>query len=87
MLFIVQTAFKVQFPRMRGHIPTLGAALVMCAALLVPDSAYARENEQNEQHDAANCTDPKHRHSVVRSLTESVPIRKKDRIRVRRVLM
>ncbi len=87
MLFIVQTAFKVQFPRMRGHIPTLGAALVMCAALLVPDSAYARENEQNEQHDAANCTDPKHRHSVVRSLTESVPIRKKDKIRVRRVLM
>ena len=87
MLFIVQTAFKVQFPCMRGHIPTLGAALVMCAALLAPDSAYARENEQNEQHDAANCTDPKHRHSVVRSLTESVPIRKKDKIRVRRVLM
>ncbi len=84
MLFIVQTAFKVQFPRMRGHISTLGAALVMCAALFVPDSAYARENEQ---HDAANCTDPKHRHSVVRSLTESVPIRKKDKIRVRRVLM
>lgn len=87
MLFIVQTAFKVQFPLMRGHISTLGAALVMCAALFVPDSAYARENEQNEQHDAANCTDPKHRHSVVRSLTESVPIRKKDKIRVRRVLM
>jgi hypothetical protein len=85
--FIVQKAFNVHFPRMRGHIPTLGAALVMCAAMFAPDSAYARENEQNEQHDALNCTDPKHRHSVVRPLTESLPIRKKDKSRVRRVLM
>jgi hypothetical protein len=59
----------------------------MCAAMFAPDSAYARENEQNEQHDALNCTDPKHRHSVVRPLTESLPIRKKDKSRVRRVLM
>ncbi len=85
MSFIVQKAFNVHFPRMRGHIPTFGAALVVCAAMLAPDSAFARE--RNEQHDALNCIDPKHRHSVVRPLTESLPIRKKDKSRVRRVLM
>jgi len=52
--------------------------------MLAPDSAFARENEQ---HDALNCADPKHRHSAVRPLTESLPIRKKDKSRVRRVLM
>lgn len=87
MSFIVQKAFKVHFQRMRGHIPTLGAALLLCGALLVPDAAYARENDQSEQNEALNCTDPKHRHSIVRSLTESLPIRKKEKSRVRRILM
>lgn len=84
MSFIVQKAFNMHFLRMRGHIPTFGAALVVCAAMLAPDSAFARESEQ---HDALNCIDPKHTHSVVRPLTESLPIRKKDKSRVRRVLM
>ena len=87
MSFIVQKAFGVQFPHMRGHILTFGTALAVCAAMFTPEAAYARENEQNEQHDANNCTEPKHRHSVVRPMTESAPIRKKEKLRVRRVLM
>lgn len=87
MLFIVQKAFDVHFRRMRGHFATLGVALVLCAAMLTPNSAYARESEHGEQNETLNCTDPKHRHSIVRSLTESPPIRKKDKARVRRVLM
>jgi hypothetical protein len=85
--FIVQKALEMHFRRMRGHIPTLGTALVLCAAMLVPDAAYARENEQGEQNETLNCTDPKHRHSIVRSLTESLPIREKEKARVRRILM
>jgi hypothetical protein len=87
MPFIVQKAFDVHLRRMRGHFVTLGPALVLCAAMLTPNSAYARENENGEQNETLNCTDPKHRHSIVRSLTESLPIRKKDKARVRRVLM
>lgn len=87
MPFIVQKAFNVHSGRMRGQFATLGATLVLCAAMLTPNPAYARENEHGEQNEALNCTDPKHRHSIVRSLTESLPIRKKDKARVRRVLM
>jgi hypothetical protein len=87
MPFIVQKAFDVHFRRMRGQFATLAVALVLCAAMLTPNSAYARESEHGEQNETLNCTDPKHRHSIVRSLTESLPIRKKDKARVRRVLM
>jgi len=50
----------------------------------VADAAFARETDQSE---AANCVDPKHKHTVVRPLTESVPIRKSEKVRVRRILM
>lgn len=82
--FILQKALKAQFPPMRGLLPVLGTGVLFCAALLSPQEAFGRETEQNE---SANCTDPKHRHYVVRPLTEPVPVRKKDKIRVRRVLM
>ncbi|OYU02221.1 MAG: hypothetical protein CFE36_07055 [Sphingomonadaceae bacterium PASS1] len=49
-----------------------------------PDTAFARETEQAE---IANCNDPRHRHFVVRPLTESLPVRKTENQRVRRVLM
>ena len=84
MTFIVQKAFKVQFPRMRGLLLTIGTGMVVLAAGMAPDAAFARENDQSE---AANCTDPKHRHTVVRPLTESLPIRKGEKVRVRRILM
>jgi hypothetical protein len=84
MAFIVQKAFNVQFPRMRGHLFTFGTGIVLCAAMMAPDAAFARETDPN---DAGNCTDPKHRHTVVRPLTEPTPIRKSDKVRVRRILM
>lgn len=84
MAFIVQTAFKLQFPHMRGTLLSFGSGTLLCAAMLSPEVAFARETEQSE---SATCTDPKHRHYVVRPLTEPVPVRKSEKIRVRRVLM
>ncbi len=83
MAFIVQTAFKVQFRRMRGLL-TFGSGLVLFAAMMSPDAAFARETDQNN---SVNCTDPKHRHTVLRPLTEPVPLRKAEKVRVRRILM
>jgi hypothetical protein len=84
MAFIVQKAFEAQNRRMRGLFLTLGTGMVVLAAGISPDAAFARETDQSE---AANCTDPKHRHTVVRPLTESLPIRKSEKVRVRRILM
>jgi hypothetical protein len=83
MAFIVQKAFTVQFPRMRGLL-IFGSGLVLVAAMMSPDSAFARETDQNE---SANCIDPKHRHTVLRPLTERLPLRKAEKVRVRRILM
>lgn len=83
-MFIVAKAFKVHFPLMGRYLLSSSIWVALCAAMFVPESAFARENEQNEQ---PGCTDPKHRHTAVRPLTESVPVRKKDKERVRRVLM
>ena len=69
---------------MRGSFVTLSVGMVVLGTLALPDAAFARENEQVE---AANCTDPKHRHVQVRPLTESLPIRKSEKLRVRRILM
>jgi len=84
MAFIVQKAFKVQFQHMRGLFLTVGTGMGILAAGMAPDAAFARETDQPE---AANCTDPKHRHTVVRPLTEALPIRKGEKVRVRRILM
>lgn len=83
MTFIVQKAFKAHTPRMRGLFSTISFGMIALAAV-APDSAYAREVEQP---DTTTCTDPKHRHTVVRPLTEPAPIRKSDKVRVRRILM
>jgi hypothetical protein len=82
--FILQKALKAHFRRMRGALLSLGSGALLCAAMFSPEAVYARETEQGE---SANCTDPKHRHYVLRPLTEPVAVRKKDKVRVRRVLM
>jgi hypothetical protein len=82
--FIVQKALCWHFARMRGLFSTLGTGIVILSAGSLPDTAFARETEQSE---IANCNDPRHRHFVVRPLTESLPVRKAEKQRVRRVLM
>jgi hypothetical protein len=84
MAFIVQKAFGAQIRRMRGLFLTVSTGIIVLAAGMSPDAAFARETDQSE---AANCVDPKHKHTVVRPLTESVPIRKSEKVRVRRILM
>ncbi|MES2782547.1 MAG: hypothetical protein V4657_07115 [Pseudomonadota bacterium] len=69
---------------MRRSFVTLSCGFVLLAAFAVPGTAFAREAENAE---TASCSDPKHRHVVVRPLTESAPIRKAEKIRIRRILM
>lgn len=83
MSFIVQKAFWAHFARMRGLRFSTCSAFALFAALAMPQSAAARETESNQSE---NCNDTK-RVTVVRSLTETAPIRKKDKVRTRRVLM
>jgi hypothetical protein len=87
MTFIVQKAFEAHTSRMRGALASFATGFVFFGAMLMPEAAFARESEQNEQNEASDCVDPKHRHYVARSLTEPAPIRKKDKMRIRRVLM
>jgi hypothetical protein len=83
MSFIVQKAFSAQFAPMRGLISSTGRAFALFALLAVPQTAAAREAEPSQNE---NCAESK-RVTVVRSLTEAAPIRKKDKARSRRVLM
>jgi hypothetical protein len=69
---------------MRASFVTLSVGFVVLGAFALPDAAVARENDQAE---TAHCTDPKHRHIQARPLIESLPIRKADKARVRRILM
>jgi hypothetical protein len=80
MPFIKWKALKAQTVHMRGYLLTFS----VFAAALMPDSAFARESDQGE---AAVCTDPKHRHVVLRPLTEPAPVRKLEKVRIRRILM
>ena len=82
--FTVYKAFCWHFARMRRLFSTLGPAIVILSAGLLPGTAFARDTEQAE---ITNCNDPRHRHVVVRSLTESLPVRKSEKQRVRRILM
>ena len=82
--FIVYKAFCWQFAAMRGLFATLGTGIVILSAGFLPGTAFARETEQAE---ITNCNDPRHKHVVVRSLTESLPVRKTEKQRVRRILM
>jgi hypothetical protein len=83
MLFILQKSFRMQKHHMRGIIAPLSLGMITLFIGVLPNAALAREAEQ----EVANCNDPKHRHAVVRPLTESIPIRKSAKIRVRRILM
>lgn len=74
----------MQFGVVRGILLTFGTGLVVFGTIMMPEAALAREVEQA---DVTNCTDPKHRHTVVRPLTESAPIRKTEKLRIRRILM
>jgi hypothetical protein len=79
MSFILQKAVPVQTGRTRGFV-----FLVLALALgAVPQTAMARENEQAE---VGNCPGKAQRR-IVRQMTEPTPIRKKDKDRVRRILM
>lgn len=69
---------------MRGSFISLTVGFVVLGAFALPSAALARESETAE---SASCNDPRHRHVVVRPLTESLPIRKADKIRIRRILM
>jgi hypothetical protein len=82
--FTVYKAFCWHFARMRGLFLTLGTGIAILSAGFLPDTAFARETDQAE---ITNCNDPRHRHVVVRSLTESLPVRKSEKQRVRRILM
>ena len=82
--FTVHKAFCWHFARMRGFFSTLGTGIVILSAGFFPGTAAARETEQAE---ITNCNDPRHKHVVVRSLTESLPVRKTEKQRVRRILM
>jgi hypothetical protein len=82
--FIVYKAFCWHFAHMRRLFSTLSTGIVLLSAGYAPDAAAARETEQAE---IANCNDPRHKHVVVRSLTESLPVRKTEKQRVRRILM
>lgn len=84
MSFIVQKAFRMQPGCMRGLFLTFGTGIAILAAGMSPDTAFAREPDQPE---AANCTCPKNRQTVLRPLTEARPIRKGEKVRVRRILM
>jgi hypothetical protein len=82
--FILQKASLMQIRFMRGILLTFGTGLVVFGAAMMPGAAFAREVEQA---DVSNCTDPKHRHTAVRPLTESAPLRKTEKLRIRRILM
>lgn len=83
-LFIVRKAFERQAVSMRRSFGILSFGFIVSGAFAMPSAASAREAEPAE---SASCNDPKHRHVVVRPLTESLPIRKADKIRIRRILM
>lgn len=83
MSFILQKAFRAQTGRMRGSVFTFLAIGGVAVLGIAPEAAYAREAEQAE---TANCP-CKAQRRIVRPMTESTPIRKKDKDKVRRILM
>lgn len=74
----------VQLRRMSGHIFTVVWRALLSATLLLSNSASARAAEPSEH---TMCHHPKHRHAALRALTEPTLVWKKDKVRVRRILM
>jgi hypothetical protein len=83
MSFILQQAFSAQTPCMKSFVFTMLAVCAVAVLGFTPEPALARETEQAEN---SNCP-CKSQRRIVRPLTESTPIRKKDKDRVRRILM
>jgi hypothetical protein len=81
--FILQKAFSAQTMRMRGLVFTALAFGAVAILGIAPETASARESEQAE---TTNCA-CKPQRRIVRPMTEATPIRKKDKDRVRRILM
>ncbi len=68
---------------MRSFVFTMLTACAVAISSFASEPALARESERAEN---ANCS-CKLQRRIVRPLTESTPIRKKDKDRVRRILM
>ena len=83
MLFILQKAFPAQSERMRGFVFAILAVGAAMTIAVTPGNASSRESEQAEN---TNCS-CKSQRRMVRPLTESMPVRKRDKDRVRRILM
>jgi hypothetical protein len=73
----------MQIIDMRGFVFTMLAGGAIAVMGMTPESAAARESEQAE---SASCP-CKSQRRIVRPLIEATPIRKKDKERVRRILM
>ena len=68
---------------MRAFVFTTLAIAAVAITGFIPETAAAREPEQAE---GANCP-CKAQRRVVRPMTESIPVLKKDKERARRILM
>lgn len=74
----------MQFNAMREPLVIFALGAAFSGVIILPEAAFARESEQSE---TANHSNPRHRHNVARPVTEPAPIRKTEKLRVRRVLM
>ena len=83
MAFILQKALLAHTRCMKGFAFTLSALGGAAVLGFAPEAASARESDQIE---VASCQ-CKPQRRVVRSMMEPTPVRKKDRDRVRRILM
>ena len=83
MAFILWKAFKAQRISVKGLTYTILAIAATVLMVITPVTASPRDSDQAE---AANCP-CKAQRRLVRPLTESMPVRKKDKDRIRRILM
>jgi hypothetical protein len=82
--FILQKAFPVQSGSMQRLAFIIMLAAIAATAGFTPQAAYAADSDQAEN---TNCSCKTPRRTIVRPLTESTPIRKSDKVRIRRILM
>ncbi len=83
MAFILQKAFLAHIAAMRGFVFAILAILATVTIGFTPVAASPRDAEQAENV-SCSC---KLQRRLVRPLTESMPVRKKDKDRMRRILM
>ena len=83
MAFILQKDFPAQIMCMRGFVFAISSVVAAIGIGVTPVTASPRDLDQAEN---ASCS-CKSQRRMVRPLTESMPVRKKDKDRVRRILM